>query len=188
MSKAETKDVTNAVATNVAPLTTSQLMHGDVKTISTSEATQTWLMLSLIESMIKERKKELHERLMTEAQHHGQKNDKGGYLLGMGGSKILRERREGKQLDVDKVTALLNSKGIPILKGCDEVTSIVVNLSKIKHLINIGLLTQEEIDAITEVTWALRVTASKEIKTMLEQAKQQAGSKKQLKDDDEEEV
>lgn len=150
----------------------SDLMNIDVDTLTTSEVTELWLMLSLIEKLIEGRKKELHPRLMGEAEAKGVKNEAGSYTLALpGGSQVLRERREGKQLDIDKVVALLASKEIAIEEGCDEQVSWVVNLSKIQHLTHNGKLTQAEVEEIRNVTWALKVSGSKDMKNLLEEVK-----------------
>ncbi len=162
------------VQSYVAPLTTSALMHSDVESLSTGEALELWLMLVMIEKMVEERKKQLHPRLMSEAASHGKKDTtNGSFRMDLaGGSTITKERREGKQIDIDKMAALLASKEIPIEEGCDEQLSWVVSLSKVQHLIHNGKLTQQEVDDLKSVSWALKVSGSKNLKKLLDEAKE----------------
>lgn len=160
------------VESHVAPL--SDLMHSDIETLSTGEALELWLMLSLIEKLIEERKKQLHPRLLNEAASHGKKDTTtGSFKMELtGGSTIIKERREGKQIDIDKMAALLASKEIPIEEGCDEQLSWVVSLSKVQHLVHNGKLTQEEVDDLKSVSWALKVNGSKDFKKLLDETKE----------------
>lgn len=167
------------VESHVAPLTTSDLMHSDIATLSTGEALELWLMLSMIEKMIEDRKKQLHTRLMSEAASHGKKDaTNGSFKMELaGGSTIIKERREGKQIDIDKMSALLSSKEIPIEEGCDEQLSWVVSLSKVQHLVHNGKLTRQEVDDLKNVSWALKVNGSKDFKKLLDEAKEALASK-----------
>ena len=155
-------------------------MHSDVTALATSEALELWLMLTMIEKMIEERKKQLHPRLMTEAASHGKKDAaNGSFKMELaGGSTITKERREAKQIDIDKMVTLLTSKEIPIEEGCDEQISWVVSLSKVQHLVHNGKLTQQEVDDLKGVSWALKVSGSKDFKKLLDEAKEAMASKK----------
>ena len=166
------------VETAVTPLTSGDLMHAPVEDLSTSSVVETWLMLDLIEGMVEERKKALRERLLLEAKNNGeQQTESGSFKMNVHGSTVLRERREAKQIDVDKMTELMNAKGIDPSLVIDKVTTYAVNLSKVANLVANGVLTQEEVDNLKTVTWALRVTASKEFKKMLEEAKEASKNK-----------
>ena len=164
----------------VVPVTAGALMHAPVSELSTDSVVNTWLMLTLIESMTEERKKELRARLLDEATKHGSKTEQGGYKMDLPNAAVIHERREEKQINADKMAELLQSKGLPTEAAMDEVVSLVVNLSKVQYLIQIGKLTQAEVDNLKAVTSALRVTPTKEAKKLLEGMKE--ASKNALKE------
>jgi hypothetical protein len=161
-----------AVATTPSSptLATSEIMSADLATFPMSKVVAGWLLLANIEKMIKDRKEVMRERLLNEAEAGGQTSSSGSQSLPAEGATIVRERRESKQLPFQATAALLHSKGIPVEDACDEVVSYVVNQSKIQNMVDLGKLKQAEVDALREVTWALRVIPTEEVKQRMEEA------------------
>jgi hypothetical protein len=154
----------------IQPLAGSAVLHAPVESLSTDDVTTAWAALDLIEDLVKERKEALRARLLQEAVDHGQVTDMGGFTFTIDGTKVVREKRE-YQPKAEEVVGLLQKHGIAVLEGCDEITTLVVNPSKIEHLISIGKLDREEWDLTKKTTWALKVKLSKPLAEYLDNAR-----------------
>jgi len=172
MSKNDVIVLSSAVPTSVLPLTGSDIMLKPVDQMTPIEAAQAHLALKLVDEMLEERLGALREKLLDVALKEGKLTDKGGHRYDFEGIRVLRERREEKNLKVEKVVDLLKEKGIDIGEGCDEIKKLVVNMSKIQSLVEIGKLAKTDIDSITGITIALKIFPSDEIKAILEAARE----------------
>ena len=121
MSKNDAIVLSSAVPTSVLPLTGSDIMLKPVDQMTPIEAAQAHLALKLVDEMLEERLGALREKLLDVALKEGKLTDKGGHRYDFEGIRVLRERREEKNLKVEKVVDLLKEKGIDIGEGCDEI-------------------------------------------------------------------
>lgn len=160
------------IPTQVGSFAGSEVMLRPVEELTDSEAATAHLTLKLVGDLIKERAEILRLRLLDAAVKAGKQTEKGGYRYDTADDlRILRERREKVDLSLEKVLALLEKNGVPVQEGCDEVKTLVVNRSKIQHLVDTGKLPKKDVEALVEVTYALRVFPSDTLAALLEQAR-----------------
>mgnify|MGYP003385295081 CR=1 FL=1 len=166
---------TSLTATGIA---SGAVMNSPISAFTPGGLAQAWLLLDLLEKLIEKRKEEFRKQLLVEAEA-GEKEKSGSYKYKVDGNTVIKERRETKKLDLEKVQDLLLAKGLPVSAGCDQVVSWVPNYSKLAALVDVGKLSQDELAAVQgKVTWALKVQASEEFAVLLDQVK---NAQKQLK-------
>ena len=151
----------------------SVVLYGDAKDLSSAEALQAWKLLEFVEKQIETRKAVFRERMLRDAEQHGDVTAKGSHEMSTSAGEIVREKRMSRP-DKSRLLALLGSKGIDALEGCDEVKELKVNPSKVDHLVETGRLGEDEVEELRKVTWALRVRPDKTLKRALEEAKSAA--------------
>ncbi len=155
-----------------ASLTSGAIMQAPIASFTTGGASQAYLLLNLMEGIIKKRKEELRERLLGEAEVSGSETETGSFKLDADGNTVIRERRESHKLKDEAVSALLEKHGLTMEQGFDKVVTWVPSPTKLAHLVEIGALTKEAVDDLTEVGWAIKVVPSDAFAKLIDEAKQ----------------
>lgn len=132
-----------------------------------TESVTAYAVLDHFEKVFEARKKTLRPHLLSQAETHGEPNDKGGSALTVGEEQVYRERRRSAEPNTDKLRALLETRGVGLLECFDEVRSVQLNPSRLQYLIDIGKLKQDEVDALRDETFALRVRPGPKLKHLL---------------------
>lgn len=160
-------------------------MQAPIENFTTGAAAQAYLLLNVMESVIEERKKALRDRLLADAEEKGTTTDNGSQTLDADGNSVTREKREKHTLKEKKVAALLEKHGLNMEDGFDKVVTWVPSPTKLKHLVEVGAIPVEELEGLTDVVWAIRVTPSEVFGKLLDEAKKnltpkqlEAGTKK----------
>jgi hypothetical protein len=157
-----------AVKKYVQDLLTSRLMTADASDVDIVALTEAWVMLKHTKEALEDRLKELREVLLERAGEYGMDTDKGGQLLKVGGSKVLRERREAAMPSEKDIRKLLKEHDIAASEVLTKKTTMALDASKVRALIDLGKLPEAEVVALRKVTWALRVKESPRLAGELE--------------------
>jgi hypothetical protein len=157
----------------LSPLGQGNVLHSDPKEISTSNAVLSYAILNFLDKRVEERKKVLKAVLMPLAETRGIENDKGHRELEVGQEKIIRERKQSAGPNEDKLKTLLATKGIDMSEVYDEVKTVVLNPSKLEFLVSVGKLDKEEVEALRDESFSLKVVEGPELKALLKAACEQ---------------
>lgn len=150
------------------------LLDNDIMTTTPTKmrigsVVEAWVILDNIAKVIGDRKKVLRLHLLGRAEKFGRPTERGGQMVKVDTSKVLREKRISKTLKADDVRELLETRNIPFDDGFSKVTTVVVDPSKLETLVNLGKLPQAEVEALHQVTWALRVKAGPDLEEVLDE-------------------
>ncbi len=156
-----------AIHREVEPLGQGVLMQTDPRSVPLSDVVVAYAAINHLEKVIEKRKKALNPHLMSQADTHGEPTEKGHKVLAVGQEKIVKERKLTAAPDDDKLKVLLDTKGIALLEAFDEVKSVVLNPSKLQYLVQIGKLKAEEVEALHNESFALKVEAGPMLKELL---------------------
>lgn len=158
------------VLAEVKPLAGGEILHKKLEDLTPNEAATAYAAVSFVASKLDLRKKALASLLKDLAQKLGESNSKGGQILPTEAAVIHRERRESHKPDGELTLRLINDRGIDKRLAFDEVTVLEPNPSKLKELVETGLLNQEEFDLLYPVNFAIRVTPNGELELALTEA------------------
>jgi len=159
--------VASVIKNELIPLGRGKMLQADPREVPLSDVTVSYAVLNHLEKVIDARKKQLKPHLMSQAETHGDQNDKGGSVLAVGEEHIIRERRLTKEPNEEKLRALLDTNGITILECFDEVKAVKLNASKLQYLIDIGKLKAVEVEGLREESFALKVEPGPELKELI---------------------
>lgn len=158
------------ISLDVSPVLNSDAMTRAPEDLSLSEAADAWQLLDLLRERVEARLKTLRDILMSAAERDGKPTEKGGFSVEFQGATIERQKRTSGEPDLNGMLTLLGSRKIHVTEVYDEIKSLVFNPSKADHLIRLGKLSQEEIEAFRKVNYALRVDKADEWKRLFERA------------------
>jgi hypothetical protein len=154
----------------LAPLMESSLMTAALESMPTEDLVEVWTLLDFVYWAIDKRRKAMREHLLRRAEKYGRATDKGGQRLRVGGAKIVRQRRVGTLPEEAAVRKLLDEANIDRSRGFSTTTKVVVDVSKLEGLVNLGLLEEDAIEAAKKVSWALKVQPDLSLSSLLEEA------------------
>ena len=172
----------------ITPLSGGELLHAPADQLSSAEAVTAFAVVKHIESAVKERRTELRKRVLNDPAiiTSGKSTPSGGTTTSVVGSKVQRKKSVKKFAKESQIRQVMAAKGIAEEQIFDSkrVTYIeqVVNPSKIQHLLEIGVLSQAEVDSFHSETWTLVVTPSEKISKLLEVADERASEQRKLLD------
>jgi hypothetical protein len=144
--------------------------------MSVGERAQAFAILKFLEKRVEARLQQLRDPLLADAQRRGEVvigtdgKPTGSKKLYVEGTRVYDKKSVGKEPDYQKMTDLLNSKGIGVDKAYDQVQTWVYNPSKVSKLIDTGHLKLVEVDSLKKVVHALVVEPSTELAALLEGA------------------
>jgi hypothetical protein len=137
-----------------------------------AEAAEAWALLKFVEEQLERRKADLRHRLLAEVTHKGTVTDKGGYKLHVEGvGQLMRQRRQDKLPDAEALHGILQAAGLDVMEGFREVVTLVPDPSKLDNLVQLGKLTDADVDLSKPVNWALVFRPVEELKAKLDAAK-----------------
>jgi hypothetical protein len=160
----------------IVPVLKSPAITTPTVKMNLEQKVEAWIALDVVEKAAKKRKEAIRVELLVEIEARGTQNDKGSFVLPMEIAVLTREKRQDKEPALDGLRALVakTKKIKDEEKPFDEVKALVVNMSKLDSLIERGLLSQEDVDALRKVTWALDVDQSKDTKALIESLREEA--------------
>lgn len=158
------------VRREIEPLGHGAALHTDPKTVPLADVVVAYAVLNHVSKVIEARKKDLNPHLMKQAEAHGALLEKGHRMLEVGQEKLTRERKLSAGPNEDKLKLLLETKKIDMAEVFDEVKQVVLNPSKLEYLVQVGKLKAEEVEALRDESFALKVEAGPELKELLIEA------------------
>ncbi len=158
------------IAKEVAPLTKGRVSQAPPTDMPLADLTVAYAILNHLEKVVAKRKEALKPHLISAAEIHGAKTEKGGNELVVGDEKVIREKRTSSEPDHDKLKALLSTAEIGLFDCFEEVKTLQLNPSKLAYLVEIGKLKAEQVEALRAFTFALKVEPGKELKELLLEA------------------
>jgi len=161
-------DFKHMVQACVKPVMTGNPMTLDLETSSVTDLVNAFVAMKYLNGKTGDRMKELREALLKKTEMFGVPTEKGGKLLRVGGTKVYREKRKAALPDEAKLRDMIESANLKVLDVFTKVSKVVLDASKLSAAINLGKLSEEEVEAAKKVVWALRVKESTGMGEMLE--------------------
>ena len=172
----------------IRPLSGGELLHAPADQFSPAEAVAAFAIVKHIEDTVKSRKGELRKRILDDKAiiSSGKETASGGTTTNVRGNKVQRKKTLKRFANEAKIRQILAMKGLGEDAAFDsqKVTTIqqVVNPSKIQHLVDTGVLTEEEVNEFHKEQWTLIVQPSERIAMLLESADERASEERKLLD------
>ena len=154
----------------IAPLLSGDVMNLDERHMSVEEAVAAYAFMQALEKKIEKRKAVLRDRVMQEAESQGRRTEKGGQLLMVENTKVVREKRMTKTPPEAGLREILAREGLDMKSVFSERTTYVLDPSKLQMLLDRGKLEAQEIEELKKVSYALKVEASSELTAMIDEA------------------
>jgi hypothetical protein len=144
------------------------VMFSDPGTLNIEDLVETWVLLKYTKDRVEKRLKDLRAELLDRAERFGRPTAKGGSKLSVNGSLVLREKRVASLPEEKGLKALLAKHGLKNDQAFSKVTQVVMDASKVRALADLGKIPEDEIEALRNVSWALRVKESYDLADVLE--------------------
>ena len=151
----------------LTPLGQGRMLQDDPTEVALVDTVTSYAILNHLEKLIQGRKAQLKPHLMSQAETHGTRTDKGGSSLQVEEEEVLRERRVSAGPNEDGLRTLLETHSISLLECFDEVKTVKLNPSKLQYLIDIGKLQKNEVDGLHDESFALQVKVGRTLKELL---------------------
>lgn len=164
------EEIEEWVDAELHPLLAGGAMTKPLRDMTDDEVIQAWTMLRFASSKIGDRLNEIREVLLEDAAEFGSDTDKGGQRLYIGRHLILREKRVSKLPRQKDFKELLEKANLKNSEAFTKKTTTVLDASKIQNLINLGKLSEEDVEGLKKVTWALRVKPDEGLEAILDEA------------------
>jgi hypothetical protein len=151
-------------------LATSLLLLQEIEDLTPEQETFVWGVIDCVSEIFKYRKDDLRVGLFEVADEAGELTDKGHKVAVIDGTKVTKERKRARKPDEKAMEALLEELHMPVTEVFDEVveTKLILNQSKVEHLVRTGRLPKEKIEAMHKITYALKVKPSDELVAALD--------------------
>jgi len=163
--------IAKLIPVEVQPLTSGQVFHAPVASMSYPERVEAYAAMQFIEKKVKARKDELHARVLDDTAQVGKADpEKGHFVAEVDGTHVTREKRIGNAMDEKKLDLLLEKAGVDSDSVYDKVVVRQLNPSKVEALVATGKLNATEVEALRKVTYALKVSPGGALAEMLEEA------------------
>ena len=153
------------------PFLSGEVLNKNEESLTDEELAAAYAYLQGLERVIEDRKKTLRDRLLKIAVE-GSSTEKGGFVSWFGGVKVVRERRVASAPDVDTIKGILEREHLAADACFSKKTTMVLDPSKLQHLISIGKLSESEIEQSKQVNLALKVLPSSDIELGMQEARQ----------------
>jgi len=170
----------------IGPLASGDILHTSPEAFTPLEAVEAYAIVKFLADRVEVRRKELRSRIIDDEViiGEGTGTPSGGTNTDVRGHKVTRKKQVKRFSNVARVKELLKEKGLKMEDMFDEIietkTKTVVNPSKMEKLLDVGKLTEEEIESCHVTQWSLIIKASRELEEILEIADQKAAASKKL--------
>lgn len=172
----------------IRPLAGGDILHAPADSLTLQEAVEAYAIVKFLADRVETRRQEIRERLLSDDEliETGQPTKSGGSKTRVNGNKVTRKRTLRRFADVSRIRQVLAEKGLEESEVFDEkietkVTK-VVNPSKLSRLVELGKLSDKDLESFHKEVWSLTVDASEDLEEILEIADQRASMRRQLLD------
>jgi len=149
-------------------LALSAMMQENLASMDVETLTKMRIVLKRVQDDLNARLDAVRTVLLRKAEEFGATTERGGSLLILDSGKVFRERRESNSPNESLLEDLLESKGVDKKDAFTKKISFVPDPSKIQNLVDLGILTDDEVAATKKVSWALRVKESESLASVLD--------------------
>lgn len=162
------------------PLAGGEILHAPPEDLSAGEAVEAFAIVKWVGELAAKRQAELRLKILDSEEiiSAGKSTPKGGTVSSVRGNKVQRRKTVKHFGNVSRVKEVLQAKGISEDKVFDTVVKRVeekvLNPSKIENLVNLGVLSKDDLEGMHVVQWTLVVDPSERIQAILEQAEDRA--------------
>lgn len=155
------KTKTETMELDARSMAGKELLTHPLGELSVEEIHFGWSLLDLFEKAAKKRKDDMRDLMLEVAEKHGEADDRGSMIFGLGDGEIKKEKRQGaSKVKEAAVRKLLVAKGIDPDRIFVKKTVVQFDADAFKEIVSEGLIEEDEIDALYtpgKVTWALKV-------------------------------
>lgn len=162
----------------IRELASGDILHTKPEGLSSLEAVEAYAIVNALGKVLEARRLGLRERILKD-----QKIIKAGKATKSGGTKtkirdhnVSRTKTTKRFTNKDRLAELVAEKGIAEDRVYDDKTVVtvkkVVNPSKIEKLVEVGYLTEEEVESCHSASWTLVIKPSQELKQILDKAQE----------------
>jgi hypothetical protein len=175
---AQREKVGKWVDRELRPMMSGKALTAPLEILTVPEMLDAYCILDHLEKAIAARKKAFRDPLLAYAEANGEELPKGGSKAVLEGTTVERQKRQTKEPEREKMLALVQKRDMDPTEVYDEIKQLVYNPSKTNHLVETGKLSGEEVDALCPISFALKVTKSADMKTLLKGASEAKVTKK----------
>jgi len=166
------KNVSELILTELIPFTKGSCMAIDEDDLSAEDAAVAYRLVDAVEKLCKARKDKLKPRLHQFAETDGKLTEKGGHVLKLAnGFETQREKRTSSDPDPNGIKNMLKDAGLGVDDAFTTIKVLQLDASKVKFLVESGKFNEDEVKALHNVTYALKVIEPKETKKLILGAK-----------------
>jgi hypothetical protein len=166
------QSVSDLILSELIPFTKGSLMATDEDELSPADAAAAYRLVDAVEKMCKARKDKLKPRLHQFAEEAGTPTEKGGFvLLTENGFKVTREKRVAADPSAEGIKNMLKDAGLETSEAFTTIKVLQLDASKVKFLVESGKFNEDEVEALKNVTFAMKVVEPKEAKPLIAKAK-----------------
>ena len=113
--------------------------------------TAVYAALRTLEKAIKKKKAELRDQILENLHYRGEKEKE------VGSAKVALKTRSSRLPEDKPFRKLLEGKEIDIEKAYDVIETLVLNPSKVEALVDLGHLSEEEVNSLKKTSEAIDV-------------------------------
>jgi hypothetical protein len=166
----------------------SRLAKGDIlltppEDLTSLEAVEAFAIVKHLAETLESRRKQLRERLLNDKAviDAGQPTKTGGTKTKVKLHTVSRTKTTKRFANADRLAELVEKNEIEESRVYDDKTVVIIkktiNPSKIKKLVEVGCLTEAEVESCHKYTWTLKVKPSTELQQILEETNKSAESR-----------
>jgi hypothetical protein len=162
----------------IKELASGDILHTPPSQLSPLEAVEAYAIVKSLKDALEARRISLRLRLLDDQKiiAAGKSTKTGGTKTQVRDHSVSRNRTTKRFANTDRVAELVAEKAIAEDRVYDDKTVVtikkVVNPSKIEKLVEVGCLTDEEVESCHKYTWALVIKPSRELKLILDKAQE----------------
>jgi hypothetical protein len=157
----------------VRPLMQGRTMRSSVSRMEDEELLETWAIVHFLSHVLDERKAKIRDRIIDQCKRTGSSyTDKNGVFAGKIENKhdheIRAQRRTNALPDEKALKKLLEKNAINFDDAFSKVQTVVMDMSKIAALVDVGRLDKDELHKTHKSNWALTVKVAPSLKRHLD--------------------
>jgi hypothetical protein len=167
----------------IRALASGDILHTPPEELSPLEAVEAFAIVKSLKDTLEARREALRDRILKDEKiiSAGEATKTGGTKTKVRGHSVTRSKTSKKFANAERLAELVEAKGIEESRVYDDKTVVkivkTINPSKIKKLVEIGCLTEEEVESCHKYTWTLVIKPSQELNLILERSNRETESR-----------
>lgn len=167
----------------IRALASGDILHTSPEDLSPLEAVEAYAIVKSLTDTLETRRVALRDRILEDKKiiDAGKATKTGGTKTSVRDHSVTRSKTTKRFANAERLAELVAAKGIEESRVYDDKTVVkvvkTINPSKIEKLVEVGSLTEEEVESCHKYSWTLVIKPSQELKLILDRANQEAESR-----------